>query len=100
MKIAIISDIHGNLEALKAILKDIEKKQVDQIICLGDTIAKGIHPHECIKLIKEKCDIVIQGNTGEYFSKKHENVSELPEQEQKRIKWNQSLITQEDIKQF
>ena len=96
MKIAIISDIHGNLEALKATIKDIEKKQVDQIICLGDTIAKGIHPHECIKLIKEKCDIVIQGNTDEYFSKKHENISELPEQEQKRIKWNQSLITQED----
>ncbi len=40
MKIAIISDIHGNLEALKATIKDIEKKQVDQIICLGDTIAK------------------------------------------------------------
>ena len=100
MKIAIISDIHGNLEALKATIKDIEKKQVDQIICLGDTIAKGIHPHECIKLIKEKCHIVIQGNTDEYFSKKHENISELPEQEQKRIKWNQSLITQEDIKQF
>ena len=47
MKIAIISDIHGNLEALKATLKDINKKQVDKIICLGDTIAKGIHPHEC-----------------------------------------------------
>lgn len=96
MKIAIISDIHGNLEALKATIKDIEKKQVDQIICLGDTIAKGIHPHECIKLIKEKCHIVIQGNTDEYFSKKHENISELPEQEQKRIKWNQSLIDKED----
>ena len=96
MKIAIISDIHGNLEALKATIKDIEKKQVDQIICLGDTIAKGIHPHECIKLIKEKCDIVIQGNTDENFSKKHENISELPEQEPKRIKWNQSLIDKED----
>ena len=54
MKIAIISDIHGNLEALKATINVIEKKLVDQIICLGDTIAKGIHPHECIKLIKEK----------------------------------------------
>lgn len=42
MKIAIISDIHGNLEVLKATLKDINKKQVDKIICLGDTIAKGI----------------------------------------------------------
>lgn len=96
MKIAIISDIHGNLEALKATFEDINKKNVDKIICLGDIIAKGIHPKECIKLIKEKCDIVIQGNTDEYFAKKHENIEKLPEQEQKRIKWNQSLINEED----
>lgn len=96
MKIAIISDIHGNLEALKSTLKDINQKHVDKIICLGDIIAKGIHPQECIKLIKERCDIVIQGNTDEYFSNKHEDMSDLPEQEQKRIKWNQSLITEED----
>ena len=69
---------------------------MDKIICLGDIIAKGIHPQECIKLIKERCDIVIQGNTDEYFSNKHENMSDLPEQEQKRIKWNHSLITEED----
>ena len=98
MKIAIISDIHGNLEALKSTLKDINQKQVDKIICLGDIIAKGIHPQECIKLIKERCDIVIQGNTDEYFSNKHEDMSDLPEQEQKRIKWNHSLITEEDRK--
>lgn len=98
MKIAIISDIHGNLEALKSTLQDIEKRNIDKIICLGDIIAKGIHPKECIKLIKEKCDIVIQGNTDEYFSKEYENLEQLPEQEQKRIKWNQSLITEEDRK--
>lgn len=96
MKIAIISDIHGNLEALKATFEDINPKHVDKIICLGDIIAKGIHSKECIKLIKEKCDIVIQGNTDQYFSKEHENLEKLPEQEQKRIKWNQSLITEED----
>ena len=96
MKIAIISDIHGNLEALKATFEDINKKNVDKIICLGDIIAKGIHQKECIKLIKEKCDIVIQGNTDEYFAKKHENIEKLQEQEQKRIKWNQSLINEED----
>ena len=55
MKIAIISDIHGNLEALKATLKDIEKRKVDKIICLGDIIAKGVHPKECISLIRTNC---------------------------------------------
>lgn len=96
MKIAIISDIHGNLEALKATLKDIEKRNVDRIICLGDTIAKGIHPKECLDLIKENCEIVLQGNCDAHFSMEHEHIDKMSEQEQKRIKWNQSLINKED----
>lgn len=95
MKIAIISDVHGNLEALKATLRDIEQRKVDKIYCLGDTIAKGVHPHECIELLKEKCEIVLQGNTDEYFSKEH-NLEEKPEIAQKRTKWNQSLISKKD----
>lgn len=96
MRIAIISDIHGNLEALKSTLEDIKKKNVDKIFCLGDIIAKGVHPTECIKLIRENCDIVIRGNTDEYFSKEHTNIEDLDETEQKRIKWNKSLISNED----
>ena len=98
MRIAIISDIHGNLEALKATLQDIKKRNIDKIICLGDTIAKGVHPSECIKLIRENCEIVLQGNCDAHFSKEHNNIGEMPEQEQKRITWNQSLITKEDRK--
>ena len=96
MKIAIISDIHGNLEALKATLKDIEKRNVDKIICLGDIIAKGVHPKECIELIRKKCEIVLQGNCDVHFSKEHDNINEMPEYEQKRIKWNQSMISKEE----
>jgi len=95
MKIAIISDIHGNLEALKATIRDIEKRKVDKIFCLGDTIAKGVHPKECIKIIKENCEVVLQGNTDEYFSKEH-NLEEKPETEQQRIKWNKSLISDDE----
>ena len=98
MKIAIISDIHGNLEALRATLDDIEKRKVDKIICLGDIIAKGVHPKECIKLIRENCEIVLQGNCDLHFSTEHKNIDEMPKQEQKRIKWNQSLIDDEDRK--
>ena len=96
MKIAIISDIHANLEALKATLEDIEKRNVDKVICLGDLIAKGIHPKECIELIKEHCDIVLRGNCDRYFSTEHKNIKELAEYEQKRIEWNQSMISKKD----
>lgn len=96
MKIAIISDIHGNLEALTATLEDIEKRNVDEIICLGDIIAKGIHSKECLDLIRKKCKIVIRGNCDRHFSEEHKNLDKLPEIEQKRIKWNQSMINRED----
>ena len=98
MKIAIISDIHGNLEALRATLDDIEKRKVDKIICLGDIIAKGVHPKECIELVKKNCEIVLQGNCDLHFSTEHKNIDEMPKQEQERIKWNQSLIDNKDRK--
>lgn len=96
MKIAIISDIHGNLEALKSTLADIEKRKVDKIICLGDTIAKGVHPKECLELVRKNCEIVIQGNCDKHFAMEHKDINILSEEEQKRIIWNQSLLSKED----
>ena len=96
MKIAIISDIHGNLEALKATLMDIEKRKADKIICLGDIIAKGIHPKECLALIRKNCEIVLQGNCDVHFSVEHKDIEDMDEQECKRIRWNQSLIDKEE----
>lgn len=48
MKIAIISDIHGNIEALSEILIDIEKQSVDKIICTGDLVGYGPYPNEVV----------------------------------------------------
>ena len=96
MKIAIISDIHGNLEALRATLMDIQKRKVDKIICLGDIIARGVHSKKCIELVKANCDIILQGNCDLYFALEHTNMNEIPKLEQKRIIWNQSLINKAD----
>lgn len=61
-KIAIISDIHANIEALKEVLKDIEKEGVNTIICLGDLVGYGPNPNEVVEAIKERAKIVIKGN--------------------------------------
>jgi protein phosphatase len=94
MKIAIISDIHSNLEALKATIENIKSKNVDKIVCLGDIIAKGTHPLECIKLVQENCDIVIQGNCDRHFSNVR-NLEKFSQIEQDRIKWNQNMLNKE-----
>lgn len=58
----IISDIHGNLEALNAVFEDIKNINVDRIICLGDIIGYGPNPNECLEIIKKSNCIPIVGN--------------------------------------
>ena len=98
MKIAIISDIHGNLEALKTTLKDIKDRKVDKIFCLGDIITKGVHSEQCIQLVKKNCDVVLRGNCDRHFSTEHTDLSKFPECEQKRIKWMKETISKENMK--
>lgn len=62
MNIAVISDIHGNIFALKAVLEDIKNRNVDTIICLGDLVGYGPFPNEVIDLIRKEDILVIMGN--------------------------------------
>jgi len=62
MKIAVISDIHSNILALEAVLKDIEGKQVDQIYCTGDLVGYAPFPNEVIELIRQKQIPTVMGN--------------------------------------
>lgn len=62
MKRALISDIHGNLEALEAVLADINETDVDEIYCLGDIIGYGPNPCECLDLVMSRCKATILGN--------------------------------------
>ena len=95
-KIAIISDIHGNLEALKSVLKDIKKRNIKKIYCLGDIIAKGTHQHECVNLIKNNCEVVIKGNCDDYFTSDMD-LTTKSKTEVDRIVWNRSKLTSSDI---
>ncbi len=62
MKLAIISDIHANYEALDAVLKDIETQRVEQILCLGDIVGYGPDPSKCVTAIQALGCPVIRGN--------------------------------------
>ena len=62
MKIALISDIHSNIEALTTALAQIDEIGVDRIICLGDIVGYGADPNPCCELIRERCDVTLMGN--------------------------------------
>ena len=62
MRTALISDIHGNLEALNVVLEDIDRQSVDRIICLGDILGYGPDPVACVDLVAERCEWSLMGN--------------------------------------
>ena len=66
MRLAIISDIHGNLPALEAALTSIEAQGVDQFLCLGDVAIFGPQPHECVARLQTLNCQFIMGNTDAY----------------------------------
>jgi predicted phosphodiesterase len=60
--IAFISDIHSNLEALTAVLADIDGRGVKTIYCLGDVIGYGPQPRECMDIVIDRCTVTLMGN--------------------------------------
>ncbi len=63
MKYAIISDIHGNLEAFQKVLTEIRSmKGISKVVCLGDIVGYGADPQKCIDLTRGNSDIIIAGN--------------------------------------
>ena len=90
-KIAIISDIHGNLEALKTVLNDINNRGITKIYCLGDILAKGTHQQECVDLVREKCDVIIKGNCEDFITS-NIDYSTFSDIDVKRQVWNKAKI--------
>ena len=62
MRFGIISDIHGNLVALEAVLQALSDENIDRLICLGDVVGYGPQPEACLDLIAEHDAITIAGN--------------------------------------
>jgi diadenosine tetraphosphatase ApaH/serine/threonine PP2A family protein phosphatase len=62
MRIAILSDVHGNLPAFEAVLGDIEDESVEEVWCLGDLVGYGAQPDDCVQLARDRCDLSLAGN--------------------------------------
>ena len=59
---ALISDIHGNLEALQAVFDHIDSQGIDRVICLGDLVGYGPDPEAVVDLVAERCEWSLSGN--------------------------------------
>lgn len=74
MRMAIIADVHSNLQALGSVVSDIQRSEPDILVCAGDIVGYGANPNECCQITKKICTHAVQGNhdmsvlTGNTFS--------------------------------
>jgi predicted phosphodiesterase len=62
MRIALLSDVHGNRPAFEAVLGAIDDADVEEVWCLGDLVGYGAEPDDCVALARERCDVCLAGN--------------------------------------
>ncbi len=98
MPVAIISDIHGNLIALDAVLNAIAARKIKQIICLGDVAATGPQPREVIARLKQIGCPVVMGNTDDWLLEPKLKKRTNPDMQriQEMELWASQQLTSED----
>ena len=91
MRLAVLSDVHANLEALTTALAEVDRLGVDAVVCLGDIVGYGPEPGPCIDLVRERCEVTVLGNHDEAvaFDRRLEY---LPEDGQKAVRLHQKLL--------
>ena len=67
-RVAVISDLHGNLTALQAVLADIDARGIERVLNLGDLIGKGPRGSECIAVTRQRCAVTVRGNWDAFVS--------------------------------
>jgi predicted phosphodiesterase len=87
--IAVISDIHGNLRALEAVLAEIDRLAPAQVVVGGDLALGGPMPAECVELVRRRGYPAIRGNTDEWLTSKPPRVTDA-------ISWTADRLSDDD----
>ena len=96
MRYVVISDIHANLAAFKAVLRDAELRGgFDEIWCMGDVVGYGPEPHECIELLKQHRHICVAGNH-DWAAVRKIDISDFHTDAAQVCWWTMQHITEDD----
>jgi predicted phosphodiesterase len=94
MRWAIISDVHANLEALDAVLDEIDQIGVDDILCLGDLVGYYANPNECVEILRQRGVIAVAGNHDRAAIGVKEPMR-FGRRARSAIEWTRSVLTDE-----
>jgi len=93
MRYAILSDVHSNIEALEAVLRNVDKRKVKDVLFLGDAVGYGPNPNECIELLMARCKILLAGNH-DWGVLGLTDINYFNEYARAAIEWTKRMITE------
>lgn len=86
---AVLSDIHGNVTALEAVLADVDARGIERVLHLGDVAGKGPRGSQALALVRSRCEASVRGNWEAYLSAQDEPWSE-------ELAWWRAELSEED----
>ncbi|MCS7461249.1 metallophosphatase family protein [Paenibacillus doosanensis] len=96
MRLAVISDTHGNAVAFEAVIRDLRRQSPDAVVFLGDLVMRGPQPAECLELLDSLNPLaVIKGNHDHYFAKYPDAAQWIPKTEKERMNLRQLLYNKQ-----
>lgn len=97
--IAVLSDVHGNLEALQAVLEDAAREGASRVVSLGDVVGYGANPNECVERVAKEASTMVLGNHDQAAI--DESASEHFNAVARRaIEWTRQELTPENIQRL
>jgi diadenosine tetraphosphatase ApaH/serine/threonine PP2A family protein phosphatase len=94
MRVAVVSDIHGNLHALRAVLDAVAAEEVDALWCLGDLVGYGPRPNECCAEVERAASLCLVGNH-DLGVLGHIPIAEFSDDAAAAARWSQSVLDAE-----
>ena len=95
-RIAILGDIHANLEALTTVLDDCSAQGVDEYLCTGDVVGYNACPHECLDIIREIGCPVMMGNH-DYYVSREMDLSDFNPHAAYVVEWTRAQLNAEEL---
>lgn len=98
LRVAVVTDVHGNLQALRAVLDDIQRRgPFDRLIAGGDYCLNGPDPAEAFDLVREHADALLKGNTDRDIVESGSSDPDLGEKKRASIEWSREQLGDERI---
>lgn len=97
MRVAILSDVHGNAVAFRAMLDDLAQESVDAMVCLGDHAQGGAQPAECLDLLRDLGCPAVYGNSDHFLLTLDPGEENVTEAQIQTAQWSQAQLSNEQL---